>query len=114
MNYGDDRARDTVSKPLYKLLKMSGEHIESGSFPSLICKRVKIGRMTSVWCHVVGGVSLETKSAIILFLVMINDLHIDCPTITFVDDITTTETKRLIGTSQMEGSLVKVGDWSEK
>ncbi len=42
---------------------------------------------------------------------MINDLNIDCPTIKFVDDITTTEIKTLIGPSQMEGSLVKVSDW---
>ncbi len=71
-------------------------------------------RITSEWYHIVGGAPQGTKLAILLFLVMINDLSIDCPTITFVDDITTTETKLLIGTSQMGGSMVKVGDWSNK
>ncbi len=53
--------------------------------------------MVSFW----GRVPQGTKLAILLFLVMINDLSIDCPTITFVDDITTTETKRLIGHSKI-------------
>ncbi len=60
-------------------------------------QRVKTGRITSEWCHIVEGVPQRTKLAILLFLVMIDDLNIDCPTIIFVDDITITETKLLIG-----------------
>lgn len=66
----------------------------------------------SEWCYLNGGVPQGTKLAILLFLVMINDLKPICPTIKFVDDVTSSESKPLIGPSQMGGALVNVSDFS--
>lgn len=75
-------------------------------------QRVKIGNLTSTWCYLNGGVPQGTKIAILLFLVMINDLDPICSTIKFVDDVTGSEGKTLVGPSVMGGSLIQVKSWS--
>ena len=76
-------------------------------------QRVKIGSHISDWCFLNGGVPQGTKLAILLFLVMINDLKLICPTIKFVDNVTTTEGKPIIGPNAMGGALNEVHDWSK-
>ena len=75
-------------------------------------QRIKIGSTLSEWCYINGGVPQGTKIAILLFLVMIDDLKLICPTIKFVDDVTASESKPLVGPSVMGGALGEVKVWS--
>ena len=76
-------------------------------------QRVKISNICSPWVTVNGGVPQGTKIAVLLFVVMINDLHTDEDNVKFMDDTTMYEVRQTIGPNHIQQGLNKVANWSK-
>ena len=84
-------------------------------FRGFLCgrrQRVKIGKTTSSWLCVNGGVPRGTLSGPELFRHMVSDLHTKVKSIKYVDDTTLTEIVHKGETSKMQGALEEIHQWS--
>ena len=67
----------------------------------------------SEWLSVNGGVPQGTKLGPILFLVMINDLRFDVPTVKYVDDTTVYECIPKNGSSRLQFEADALSQWCD-
>ena len=70
-------------------------------------QRVKIGDVLSEWVSTNGGVPQGTKSAALLFLIMVNDFLTKLPMVKYVDDATVSE-KGIYPKAAEDGTLPPV------
>ena len=74
-------------------------------------QRVRLRDEVSDWLSINGGVPQGTKLGPILFLVMINDLHLQLPTVKYVDDTTVFNVIRRDGTSVLQSEADILCQW---
>ena len=75
-------------------------------------QRVKIGKTTSSWLCVNGGVPQGTLSGPELFQHMVSDLHTKVKSIKYVDGTTLIEIVHKGETSKMQSALEEIHQWS--
>ena len=76
-------------------------------------QRVRLQDDVSEWLSVNGGVPQRTKLGPILFLVMINDLRFDVPTVKYVDDTTVYECIPKNGSSCLQSEADALSQWCD-
>ena len=84
-------------------------------FRGFLCgrrQRVKIGKTTSSWLCVNGGVPQGTLSGPELFRHMVSDLHTKVKSIKYVDGTTLIEIVHKGETSKMQSALEEIHQWS--
>ncbi len=78
-------------------------------------QRVKLGNVTSDWCHIKAGVPQGTLLGPVTFLLHINDLQPACSTVKYVDDSTLWETCDRYGrNSVIQCAADQAYDWTER
>jgi hypothetical protein len=77
-------------------------------------QRVKIGDLSSTWCHLAAGFPQGTWLGPLAFVTVIDDLQPACSVHKFVDDTTFTEIIHTVNTpSQMDRFSLELEHWSE-
>ena len=76
-------------------------------------QRVRLQDDVSDWLHINGGVPQGTKLGPVLFLVMINDLHVQLPTVKYVDDTTIFECIPRNASSTLQAQADVLSQWCD-
>ena len=76
-------------------------------------QRVRLQDDVSDWLRVNGGVPQGTKLGPVLFLVMINDLHVQLPTVKYVDDTTIFECLPRNAPSTLQPQADALSQWCD-